>query len=43
MTTFKFRVEPLFSCLIGGIVVVNINHGARAEEWNPKPKPNHNP
>lgn len=33
VTTFKFRVEPLFSCLIGGIVVVNIRKGARAEEW----------
>mgnify|MGYP006137301327 CR=1 FL=1 len=33
MTSFKFRVEPLFSCLIGGVVVVNIRKGARAEEW----------
>ena len=32
-TTFKFRVEPLFSCLIGGVVVINIRGGARAEEW----------
>ena len=33
VTSFKFRVEPLFSCLIGGVVVVNIHNGARAEEW----------
>ena len=39
VTTFKFRVEPLFSCLIGGVVLVNVNNGARTEEWNPSPSP----
>lgn len=39
VTAFKFRVEPLFSCLIGGVVVVNIRKCAADRKLCRRPSP----